>query len=280
MKNIFSKKAVIILAAAVILVFLSLITLSLGSGNSDALSGAEGVLMKPVKSVMTSFIGSLEKIYGYMFKYDQIVAENNELKARVAKLEEDYRDYTAISNENEQLKELLGLTSRRSDFKLEQSMVVSWTASSFASTFTISKGTKSGISLNDCVITETGYLVGRVTEVSDTTATVTTLLDTSSSIGALVYTSGEIAVCEGDYKLFSEGCAKLAYLANGAQIATGDTVITSGRGGNIPHGLVMGHIKDVYNTSGGSADYASIEPAADIENLSYVYIITEFDAAD
>jgi len=280
MKNIFSKKAVAVLVVAVILVFLSVITLSLSDGNADFFSGTESVLMKPVKSAMTSLVGSLEKIYGYMFKYDQIVAENESLKAEIAKLQGDYRDYIAISNENEQLKELLGLKTRRSDFELEQSMVVSWTASSFGSTFTISKGTKSGLELNDCVITETGYFIGRITEIGETSATVTTMLDTSSSIGAMVYTSGEIAVCEGDYKLFSEGCAKLAYLANGAQIATGDTVITSGRGGNIPHGLVMGYIKDVYNTSGGSADYASIEPAADIANLSYVYIITEFAAAE
>ena len=96
-----------------------------------------------------------------MYKYDQIVEENEQLKDKVAQLEEEYRDYTAISNENEELKQLLGLTDKHSDFKLAQASIISWTASNWSSTFTISKGTNAGIELNDCVITENGYIIGQ-----------------------------------------------------------------------------------------------------------------------
>lgn len=277
MKKILNKKGIAIIAAAVVIALVSVITMTMNPGNSDALSSVGNVITRPIKNMMTSLVQSLERIYGYMYKYDQIVDENEELKAKIAKLEEEYRDYTAISNENEQLKQLLGFSSRHSDYKYEPATIISWTASNWSSTFTIGKGSNSGIELYDCVITENGYLVGRVTELGPSTATITTILDTSSSIGALIYASSEVAVIEGDYKLYQDGMVKLAYLPDDATIATGDTIITSGKGGNFPQGLVIGYVADVYQTSSGLADYASVTPAANIENLTHVYIITEYE---
>ena len=162
MKKLINKKTITRVVIAVIIALASVLTLTLSGGNSDFISGAENTLMRPVKSMMTSLIGSLEKIYGYMYRYDQIVAENQELKDKIAKLEEEYRDYTAISNENEQLKQLLGFASRHSEFKFEQSTIISWSASNWSSTFTIGKGSNSGIELYDSVVTENGYLVARL----------------------------------------------------------------------------------------------------------------------
>ena len=119
--------------------------------------------------------------------------------------------------------------------------------------------------------------MGQVTELGPTTATITTILDTSSSVGALIYTSSEVAVIEGDYKLYQEGKVKLSYLPDDASVATGDTIITSGKGGKFPQGLVVGYVSNVYKSGNGSATYASVETAAPIENLTHVYIITSFE---
>ena len=276
MKNFFKKSGILIICLAAVIALVTIVTLTLSPGNSDAVTGAGNVIMKPVKNMMTSFVQSLEKIYGYMFKYDKIVEENEQLKAQIAKLEEEYRDYTAISEENERLNKLLGFSSKNSGYEYESATIISWTASNWSSTFTIGKGSNSGIELYDCVITENGYLVGQVTELGPSTATVTTILDTSSSIGALIYASSEVAVIEGDYKLFQEGKVKLSYLPDNAAVATGDTVITSGKGGQYPQGLVIGYVSDIYKAGGGLSDYASVTTAASIDNLTNVFIITEF----
>lgn len=278
MKSLFSKrKGMAVIAVAVAIALISIITMSLSSGNSDVISGTESVMMKPVRSLMTALVQSLEKIYGYMYKYDLIVEENKQLKAEIAELEEEYRDYAAISDENEQLRNLLGLSSRHSDFKYESATIISWTASNWSSTFTLGKGSSSGIELYDCVVTDNGYLVGQVTELGSTTATVTTILDTSSDIGALVYSSSEVAVIEGDYKLLQEGMVKLSYLADTAAVATGDTIVTSGMGGMFPQGLVIGYVENVYSTASGLAGYAAIKPAADIDGLTHVFVVTDFE---
>lgn len=275
MKDFFKKSGIAVICVAVAIALLSLVTFTLSAGNSDAVSGFGNVLMKPMKSMMTSFIQSLEKIYGYMYRYDRIVEENEQLKAHVAELEQEYRDYSAISEENERLNALLGFSSKHSNFKYESATIISWTASNWASTFTIGKGSNSGIEMGDCVITENGYLVGKVTELGSSTATITTILDTSSSVGALVYASSEVTTAEGDYKLLQQGKVKLAYLSEDSSVATGDTIITSGKGGQYPQGLVIGYVADIYKAGGGLSDYASIEPAAKINNLTHVFIIID-----
>ena len=277
MRKFLNKKVIAVLAAAIVVALISIVTLTANPGGSDVFSAIGNTLSRPVKSMMTSLVSSLERIYGYMYEYDRIVDENEQLKARVAELEEEYRDYTAVSQENERLKQLLGFTSTHSGMENEPATIISWNASNWSSKFTIGKGSNSGIELGDCVITENGYLVGQVTELGPTTATITTILDTSSSIGALVYSSSEVAVIEGDYKLSQQNKVKLAYLPDDATIATGDTIITSGMGGNFPQGLVIGYVSDVYQTGSGLADYAAVEPAADIAGLTNVYIVTEYE---
>jgi rod shape-determining protein MreC len=58
--------------------------------------------------------------------------------------------------------------------------------SNWASTFTISKGSDSGIELGDCVVTEYEALVGQIIELGDTWATVRTVIDVDMDVGALV----------------------------------------------------------------------------------------------
>ena len=81
MKDFLKKSGIAVICVAVAIALLSLVTFTLSAGNSDAVSGFGNVMMKPVKSVMTSLIQSLEKIYGYMYRYDRIVEENEQLKA-------------------------------------------------------------------------------------------------------------------------------------------------------------------------------------------------------
>ena len=280
MKKFFTKKNIAVIAVAAVLVLISIITLSLGKNGSDTVTKIENGITKPVKALVTSFVRSAEKVYGYMFRYDQLVDENERLKEKIAEMEQKYRDSSALAEENERLNELFKFSTKHTDYVYEPATIISWTGSNWASTFTIGKGSTSGIELGDSVINEYGYIVGQITELGDTTATVTTILDTSSSVGVLLYSSSEAAVANGDLKLMRQNMVKLAYLPDNASVATGDTVITSGKGGKFPQGLVMGYVEDVYNTVSGLASYASIRPATDFETLSHVYVITDFQMAD
>ena len=277
MKKFFKKNIIILIAAALVIALVTAVTVSVSSDNTNGTSKVANFIMRPVKSAAASMVSSLEHIYGYMFEYYSIVAENEELKRQVAELQEEYREYTEVSEENERLRKLLDLGEKNSDYKFEAASIISWTASNWESSFTINKGSNSGLSINDCIITETGYLVGQITQLDTTTATVTTVIDTSVNIGALVYNTGEAAVVQGDYALMKKGLTKLTYIPDGTETVSGDSIVTSGMGGIFPRGLVIGYVKEVVLSSSGLADYASIEPAAELDNLAHVYIITQFE---
>ena len=277
MKNSLVKKILLALAAAVLVAGFSLVTLTFSSGNTDSGSHVINTLIKPVRSVVSSMVDSLEQVYNYMYKYDLLEAENEDLKKQVADLEESYREYTEVSEENERLRELLGLSERHADYKFETATIISWSDSNWSSTFTISKGSDSGLEVGDTVITETGYLVGQITQLSSASATVTTILDTRSSIGAFLYTDNGTAIAQGDYVLMKDNLLKLTYLPSDSDVVSGQTAVTSGKGGLFPRGLVIGTVTKVVPSSSGLEDYAVLEPAADFDNLSAIYIITDFE---
>ena len=278
MKEFIKKKGIYVAIAAVAVAIIAAITTAFTSGGASFVSILSEPFFKPVKSVVTSTVSSLEQLYGYMYKYDEISAENEELRKRVADLEEEYREYTEISNENRRLRSLLGFNERHSseNFEYCSTSVISWTASNFASSFTINKGSSSGVEKYDCVVTEDGYLVGQVTSVTASSATVVSILDTTMSFGAVVYESGETGIVEGDFDLLGDSLLRLGYLGDSANIIIGNAVMTSGQGGTCPEGLVIGYVDSIAENPSGLDYHAVIRPAADINNISHLYVITDF----
>ena len=280
MKEFIRKKGIYIALAAVVIAIAAAISVALSGGNSSFAAMLSQPFFKPIKSALTSMVGTLEDAYDYMYSFDELKAENEELRARVAQLEEEYREYTEISEENSRLRQLLGFTEKREELKLSPVTIIGWTASNFSSSFTISKGSDAGVELYDPVITETGYLVGQVTQVTSASSTVTTVIDTSLSVGALIYETGDTGVTAGDFELFREGLTKLTYLGGDSDTVIGSTVVTSGSGGAYPSGLVIGYIDGVSDSSSGLEPSAIIRPAADIENLTHVYVIVDFEVSE
>ncbi|MBR1842831.1 MAG: rod shape-determining protein MreC [Oscillospiraceae bacterium] len=279
MKDIVTKKGIIIAAIAVVIALVAAISIGITNGRADLATILSEPVFTPVKSVMTSVVGTLENIYGYLYRYDELAAENERLRARVADLEEQYREYSEVSEENDRLRELLDFTSRHSDddFDLEAVTLISWTSSNFASSFTVNRGENSGIAVGNAVISSGGYLIGTVTSVAATSATVTTVLDTTMSIGARLYSSDDTGVVEGDFNLFRQGKCRLGYLEFGSNVVYGDLVVTTGRGGEIPSGLIIGYVDSVLDNPSGNEYAAVVRPGAEFSTLANVYVIKSFE---
>ena len=276
MKGYFNKRAIVIVLVALLIAIMAAVTVTLSDTASGRLSGAVNTVMMPVKRGMSSMVDSLERLYGYLYKYDRLEAENEELKERIAVLEEETREYDAIDEENRQLRTLLDFGERNETFEFEEVTVLTCSASNYNSSFTINKGAGAGLELNDCIVTSSGYLIGRVTELNKTTATVTTIIDPGTNMGAEIYEINELAVAEGDFRLMQQGKLRLGYLEEGSQIVSGYTVVTSGRSGLYPRGLVIGTVDSVAVDSAGLEGYAVITPKAELERLTKVYAITDF----
>ena len=262
------------------------VTLLIGVGNAarggriSIMHNATGVLTAPMQKVLSSAVNLFNSIYGYLYKYDSLMAENESLRAQLADAQKSARDGIEASEENVRLREALYLRQKHTDYILESAKVVLWSSSNWSSSFTISKGELHGIALNDPVITEYGALVGQVTELGANWATVSTLIDVDMSVGAYVGSNGSSGMVVGEYALMREKTAKLTFLADGAQIFAGDEVLTSGSGGAFPAGLVIGTLESVQSEAGGQIEYGVVKPQCDLDALVQVFIIKDFQVIE
>ncbi|MDR3277957.1 MAG: rod shape-determining protein MreC [Oscillospiraceae bacterium] len=276
MKVLLTKKNIAILIAALLVAAVALVSVNTARGPG-LISSAATVFLKPVKSAASSVARTFESIYGYMYEYDEVVSENESLKAQIAELRQEYREYTEVSAENDRLRALLELAPRHSDARYDTAAILQWGASNWTSTFTVSKGSaNSELAVGNAVITETGVLIGRVTEVGLTSSVAVSVIDTTFSAGALAGGLGEDGIAAGDFSLMRRGLLKLDYLPDDSAILAGDAVVTSGKGGVFPQGLVIGSVAEVRRSETGIGLYAAVLPAAELRDVTYVYIITEF----
>ena len=267
---------VIVVAVAIIIAFSS----AARSGEISFLQNATGVLEAPIKKVLSSTVNWFDTIYGYLYKYDSLQAENESLRSQLADAQQSARDGIAASEENTRLRELLNLREKHTDYEMESCKVVLWSSSNWSSSFTISKGRSSGIELNDPVVTEYGVVVGQVTELGETWATVSTLIDVDMSVGAYVGQSGSSGMSVGEFALMKKKEAKLTFLAEGAQIFVGDEVLTSGSGGAFPAGLLIGTITNVQTEAGGQVEYGIIKPERSFDTLVQVFVIKSYEVVE
>lgn len=277
MKKLMTRKWAIWLGIAIVLIVaIVAITASSLNGRAGVVSDATGSVASPVRSAVNAAVDWLEGVYGYIYKYDQLLAENTELRRQLTEAQEELSSATQAEEENARLRELLNLSEKHSDFEYESAKITEWTISNWASTFTISKGEASGIEVGDCVITESGELCGQVIELGTSWATVRTIIDVDISIGVLVGEGGSAALCIGDYNLMQSGCAKLTYATFGTQLVEGSTIYTSGSGENFPAGLIIGTIAEVRTEAGGQSTYGVITPTCEFSSLSQVFVVKEF----
>ena len=280
MKELLKKKGTKLLAAVLAIALIAALSAHFLGGEAGFIRNIAGNTASPVNKAATAVVGWFETLYGYLYEYDQLKAENESLRAQLADAQEEARLAAEANEENVRLRELLELREKHADYEFESAKIVSWSASNWASSFTISKGEDSGIELGDSVVTEYGALVGRVIELGSTWATVRTVVDVDMDVGVLVGETGSTGMVVGEFSLMQQGNAKLTYLADGAQLIEGDPVLTSGKGGNFPQGLLVGYITQVLSEGGGQSPYGIIEPACDISALSQVFVIKDYEIVE
>lgn len=269
-----------------LLVLVVIVALIVGLGHrarqgvAGAAADAAGAVRTPFQKVATALVQRMEELYGYIYRYDSLLEENEQLRARIAELEQENRENDLAAEENARLRELLNLSEKRSDFTFESAKVVSWNASNWASSFTISKGSDSGLEVGDSVVTEYGVLVGTISELGSNWATVDTVVDIGTSIGVLVGNEEVSAMLQGDYTLMRSQYMKLTFVAETGRVITGDTVITSGAGGAYPQGLILGTVTSVHTEAAGQAEYAVVEPFTDLDGLTQIFIIKDYTVVE
>lgn len=235
-----------------------------------------GTVTYPFVSAANAISDGVAGFIDKLVNADKYKSRSDELEAQLTEMYKRTMDYESIVQENERLREMLELKERSEDFVFSEPCdVVFHNANDLYSGFTISKGSLSGISLNDPVITSVG-LVGRVTSVADNYARVTTMLSPQVNVGVYTMRSKTTGVLENDLSSAEKGMCLMSDILKDADIKEGDIIFTSGKSGLFPDDILVGTVKEVYDDPNGFSKHALIEPAQDVHSVTSVFVITDF----
>ena len=268
-----TKRRLIILIAVIVAIAVALSS-ALIRGTAAGKNVTQS-LLAPFESALSALTRTAERFYNYVFRYESLEAENEYLKARVASMEDEIRSIDTLQRENERLRAVANLLKEHEDYDMLSSYIISWDSSNWRNTFTIGKGTQSGVNEGMCAVTEQGQVVGIVTDCGSTWATVTTILDSSLQISATLSSSGYNGIVQGAHKTDKENQLRMDYLSTEAVIRNNDQVVTTGST-LYPRGLILGYVVDAGLDGTGVAKYAVIEPAANFNALEQVFVITNY----
>ncbi|MDR1779089.1 MAG: rod shape-determining protein MreC [Clostridiales Family XIII bacterium] len=273
MKWFASHKALSILGA-IFLVLIVLLAASVALKDQDTAVGRVArtivsVAQKPFKAV-GDFLG--DHVPG-MLSDEDLLAENKELEARVAELEEEL----LLARLDEQ--ELASLTSlsailngdgQVAGYNVVAADVVAYEGSSVFNIFTINVGTEAGVVRNSVVVSGDG-LVGRVLESGEGWARVISVLDENNNVGLSITREGQtfIGTCQGS----GEGTLTGMLLDETAEAEKGDAVYTSGLGGIYPPGILIGKVSKAQLSEETNLMEVTITPATDIKGLKKVGVL-------
>lgn len=195
---------------------------------------------------------------GYFQTHGSLARENAALRDQIARNTEKSSAYEVLRVENEQLRGLLRLADTDAGITAP---IVSSVRSSPYGTFLIGAGTNDNIAVGSLVLTEGGFVVGRVSEVRERTSLVTEIFAGGAQIDVAV--GGAVAPAEGR----GGGNARVQ-IPRGIDIKDRDPV-TAPQLGNRPIGLV-GKVES--DTS--SADQTVyVHLPISLSSLRYVFVV-------
>lgn len=275
MKRFFKNKFFYIITVITLLVVI-VPTVFHSMGVTFPLRDLVGIILTPMQKVFNYAAESVEGYAAYIYKFDELVEENNMLKERVAELEEQNYNAAELEEMYKWMSEFLELKMRKTDFKFLSASVTGRESGNYSRILTLDVGTGAGVRLHMPVITSDG-IVGQITEVGYNWSKVTTILESSSSVGAYVERTKELGICEGEFEIFSEGMCRLNYLPADSTVSPGDRILSSGEGTVYPRGLVVGFVESVELNPYTRGMMVNVKCSVDFSELTRVMIITDFE---
>ena len=234
-----------------------------------------GAAAVPFQKITSSISGKIDAWTDKNLNIDSIIDENEQLKRELAIMRSKQVDYDRIAQENKEYKKLLGIVDDATQFETTGANVIGRDGMDKFYSFTIDKGEKHGIEVDDVVICAEG-VVGVVVETGHNFAKVSTILSPAVSMGSIAGSERDIGIVSGSYDLSAGEVCVMNYLPKNTKVKEGDIVSTTGYGTIFPKDLIIGAVENVQIEASGNSSYATVKPAASITDVKIVFVITDF----
>ena len=255
----------------IILLLSALIVMSLRVKQRKGIDFADAVLMEfcaPFQKVSNFVIKAIHGVFQEYLFLVHLQRENVVLKQRMAELQKENHQMKEMALANERLYKLLQFREKISP-SVTAAEVIGQDPSSWFKSVTINKGEKDGVRTGMAVISPEG-VVGQILKTAPHYSTVLLITDYNSAIDSIIQRTRAKAIVEGK----GENRCQLKYLLRTEEVIVGDSVVTSGLGGNFPKGLMLGEVRKVDKKGHGVFQYAELVPSIDLTKLEEVLVIT------
>lgn len=206
--------------------------------------------------------------------YEDIVAENDQLKEQLDTYRSTLAQYEQNSYELDRLQKLYELDAQYTDYDKTGARVISKDTGNWFDVFYIDKGTDDGLSIGCNVLYGNG-LCGIITEIGADYAKVRSIIDDTTNVNATILPAQAICNVSGSLTNYADGYLLAENIDKDADISEGDQVVTSHVSSKYLSGINIGYIAKIENDSNNLTKTAYITPAADFSNIEEVLVIRQ-----
>jgi len=227
----------------------------------------------PLQSASSKATGATSGFFQQIWNFRSTAKENEQLKERLAQVENELHTARSAATENERLKALLDLRDQ-SNIKNVPARVIARDPSVWFNTITINRGSSSGVEVNMPVVTA-GGIVGRIITAGPWSSQVMLITDEKAGAGAVVGQlgqSGALGSVRGRSDL-GVGLIEMRYVSGLEKVEVNDYVMTTGQDGIYPPGLNVGRVVEVKNGTATQAHQILIQPGAQLDHLEEVAVL-------
>lgn len=235
----------------ILIVFLLLLDLASGGRIRSLVKSGAASLWNASSQARVAVFGN-----GYFTTHARLSAENTALREALTKAQEDAASYSALKEENDQLRALVHLAAGHQGITAP---VVSSVFSSPYGTFLVGAGADS-VQQGDPVLTSDGFVVATISDVTDRTASAREVFAPNATVNIVIEKTAAQAVGRGG------GNARVR-LPRDASVQVGDVVTAPELGGR-PVGVV-GKI-DASPAAAEQVVYVALP--IDLASLKFVYL--------
>jgi len=198
----------------------------------------------------------------------ELLEENQRLREQLLATAGKVETQAALRQENTRLRDLLGATSGRTyEFRFAEMIRVD--LDPFSHKIWLDRGALNDVSIGQAVIDGLG-IVGQVEDVHTHTSTVRLISDPDHALPVQISRTGLRTVAYGT------GSTSKLLMPNvplQADVAIGDTVVTSGLGDRFPVGFPVGEVAKIERKSGATFAKVFVHPYAALDRGREVLLI-------
>ncbi|MGI9600953.1 MAG: rod shape-determining protein MreC [Acidimicrobiales bacterium] len=256
-----------------VLTAVSLLTLDFrGFGPLESVQEAARSVLNPLRDGASAAFDPVADAWNGITEFDDLEAENAELRARLEELEGLAITDAAASSELEELKRELDLEFL-GDGQRVVARVVGGATGNFASfAVEIDKGSDDGLVEGQAVVTQAG-LVGQLDRVDRTRSVVQLINDPEFTAAVRLSGSRDVGIGRGngeDQRTFivDQG------IAIETEVVVGEAATTAGGRSRFPAGIPVGLVTAVEAADNQLERRIIVTLGADVDNLDFVSVIT------